>query len=380
MMPILPRQLLWKDKQTLDDMLAEQPGSTLYQICMKLMTGTTRPFNDPLKLLNEACYQATRSVFEESDGEDVATYLQDIKANVGSMRSCRVVMTLMVCLLKLQAGMTPASRRFVGKLQEQLRSDNKCCLDFDYDYEEALIEGIRRSDKDLTVELTPHPCCVYEAEYLQLNWQQLTQGFSASAISKILWLWKDEMESAYVMRLIERAYQNRSLNLFETPPEDVVDESFFARNRAILDLDEDYEEMNMCYQDLAPEQTTQAEKIARLESRIAELESENELLRSELNIRKPKRQQERAFTLTMIVDYCKKKPDFQYAEHIVAMLYKFLRQGTDAEHDLVDSIEEDFRNRRNGTITMNNPQFGGAMYDISNNNNVNIGRNGEESK
>lgn len=346
MLPKLPRELLWTDKQTLDEMIAEQPGSTLYQICMGLVRGTSRPFFGPLKLLNEACYQATRSVFEESDGEDVTAYLQDIKANVGSVKSCRVVMKLMVCLLKLQAGMTPASKRFVGKLQEHLHSDDQCCLDFDYDYEDALIDGIRRSGEELTVELTPHPCRADEVEQLQLNWQQLTQGFSRNAISRILWLWKDDLESARVMRLIERAYQSRTLSLFEQEPEDMVDESFFARNRTILDLDEEYERTDMCCEDSEPEQTMQAVKIARLESRIAELESENEQLRSELNIRKPKRQQERAFTLTMIVDYCKKKPGFEYVEHIVAMLYKFLRQGTDAEHELVDSIEEEFVNRQ----------------------------------
>ena len=112
MSPKLPREMLWKDKQTLDEMIAEQPGSTLYHICMALVRGTPRPIIGPLKLLNEACYQSTRSVFEESDVEDVTAYLQDIKANVGSVKYCRVVMTLMVYLLKLQVGMTPASKRF----------------------------------------------------------------------------------------------------------------------------------------------------------------------------------------------------------------------------------------------------------------------------
>ncbi len=54
----------------------------------------------------------------------------------------------------------------------------------------------------------------------------------------------------------------------------------------------------------------------------------------------------RSFTLKELVDYCKNCVDWNDAKSIVAMLYKFIRNGTDEEQALVDSIEKEFNNRR----------------------------------
>lgn len=354
MIPKLPRELLWKDKQTLDELLDEPSGDMMYRICMSVSRGAAVPFPrcSPLKLLNEAYYQATRVVYEEDEGGNLDDKLQEIKANVGSASNARVVAMLMIYLLKMQAVKTEASRQFIDELRNYYRRDNQCYLELDF--EDALIEGLKGSDTDVTVDLRPQPCKASKVRRLSLDWNSLTMGFSLSAISKILWLWSDDMESARVMQLIERAYKERPLTLFDESPKDMVDDSFFERNRGLLGLDEDYNMLDAEIPSPIMELMEMKEKISMLEKLNAELESENEMLKSELNIRMPKRQQERAFTLTMIVDYCKKKPEYKFTDQIVAMLYKFLRHGSDAEHDLVDSIEAEFINRHYGH-TFNGP-------------------------
>jgi hypothetical protein len=64
---------------------------------------------------------------------------------------------------------------------------------------------------------------------------------------------------------------------------------------------------------------------------------------------------ERAFTLKMIVDYCKNQVELRQVEGIIKMLNVFLRKdATDEEYELVDSIEKEFRQRQHGN-TFNGP-------------------------
>ena len=123
----------------------------------------------------------------------------------------------------------------------------------------------------------------------------------------------------------------------------------------------------------------QKDKKALME-RINELETDNQRLNALLD-KKKSNGRARKFTLVQIVDYCKSCVEWDDVKSIVAMLNKLLRRiATDEDSGLVDSIEAEFLNRRYGPVTMNNPQFSGPMYDVTGNDNVNIGGNGKESK
>lgn len=67
---------------------------------------------------------------------------------------------------------------------------------------------------------------------------------------------------------------------------------------------------------------------------------------------KPKRQQETSFTVSMIVDYCKRIPEYQCVEAIEKMLYKFIKMCTEKEEKLIDSISEHFNNKKYGDTVM----------------------------
>ena len=81
-----------------------------------------------------------------------------------------------------------------------------------------------------------------------------------------------------------------------------------------------------------------------------------------------------------MVDYCKSCVHWDDAKPIVAMLYKLLQDGgTREERALVDSVQEDFRRRRHGTtfnapVTMQSPCIDGPLYEIKDNQEVNLGK------
>ena len=60
---------------------------------------------------------------------------------------------------------------------------------------------------------------------------------------------------------------------------------------------------------------------------------------------------EASFTLSQIVDYCKRRVSWEDVRPIVAMLNVLLRGGASSEDvELVDSIEAEFLSRRLGNV------------------------------
>ena len=107
------------------------------------------------------------------------------------------------------------------------------------------------------------------------------------------------------------------------------------------------EEHSLPVDDLSKEAVRELmEKVAQMEKRIEELEAENAYLKE--------RQEEakgriRKFSLVEIVNYCKKRVKWEDVKDIVAMLNRLLRSNASEEDsELVDSIEEEFMNRKYG--------------------------------
>ena len=98
--------------------------------------------------------------------------------------------------------------------------------------------------------------------------------------------------------------------------------------------------------------------------------------------------EERTFTLAKIVEEAKKLFPLEHAFTLVFMLNKMMENdSTEEERQLVSGIIEHIIKRKAGihvdkqfNVTLNNSQIDGPMYDISGNDNVNIGGNGQESK
>ena len=342
----LPRILLWDDKKTMDQLLAEDLGEQLYMVFMDIRRADNKNrelAEQPLAFLNEAFYQCTRVVYERDPAARLDNYFQNIKGSMGAYRNARIVMMLMLYLLKMQSDQSAAVRKFIEQLNGYFENPFQPSL---FDFVGLHIDGIMELVSCRSMMLRPRPCPAGNLEYEELDWQELTQNFSSKAVKELLQLWDDDESRYKVMAQIERAYKRRSLQLFEEQPDDAMSAEDFEQDRQRLGLDENWNDtIEVCaepYYDIVELER----KVAMLEETNAKIKSENERLRSELNMTKDREEQERSFTLSMIVDYCMNRPELRQVEHIVAMLNRFLRGvGSEQEFAAVDGIEQEFARR-----------------------------------
>lgn len=378
MMPILPRQLLWKDFESMDEFFKlDRINEAFFEVFTTLREEPFAVQSDEVKVFNEVYYQMTRMVYETPSPSELDKYVNDIKANLGWNYSAELVMSMayfMLCLISRFE--RPLQKFFTKAIYERFNG----CLHwkpFKHRFEQ-LKKGHRRFRYMF-------PPCPQDAEWFKdkyIHWNEITRDYNFECIDKVISLWQDVESKHEVACMINDSINPYSLkwNTVELARLRRFMEihMFASESYSILGCSEpspnkDVETLNNRIIEMEREK-------AALQGRISELEADNKRLNALLEKKKSKGVARR-FTLVEIVDYCKSRVEWSDAKEVVAMLNRLLRTtGTQEDSDLVDSIEEEFRNRRYGTITMNNPQFGGAMYDISNNNNVNIGRNGEESK
>lgn len=136
----------------------------------------------------------------------------------------------------------------------------------------------------------------------------------------------------------------------------MADYNFFSD--LYSDLGSKEEHINIAAEEVplpSPSNVELEEENYNLKKKIAHLESDNERLRSESNSLRAKKKRERAFTLSMIVDYSKKHLNLERSSIISGMLNKFLRDARDytqEECDLVDSIEIELSNKKYGDTVM----------------------------
>ena len=341
-------------------MLKEPFGGQLFHMFMtmshNLRMRYSRAFHLPI--LNEVYYQCTRVVYERDPDAKVREYAADIKANVGGLQTTtRMVMTLMMYLLMAQSNRSLEVGTFLGRLKLYYKSPQQYYLALQE--EEAYAEAFISTNNDEGFFLTPEPCNAEELEGMVIDWQEVTRGYSKQMIKEVLMLWHGLYEQKKVLAMIEESFQKRDLSLFKDEPEDVADDEFFRLYRDELGADEE-DEGPVCEWCGEPLEDSEAyiemeEKLNRQEKRNSELETENISLRSELNNYRKVAEQERAFTLSMIVDDCKNRAELRQVEEIIKMLNVFLRKdGKDEEYDLVDSIEDHFAQKAAAMVFMDN--------------------------
>lgn len=353
MKPKLPRALLWRDKNTMDEMLKEPFGGQLYHMFVSILRGTRMRFSIAyhMAILNEVFYQCIRVTYEKAPNARVRDYEADIKANVGGLQGpTQMVLTLMTYLLMAQSDKCEEVGLFIERLKQHFRNPKQYYLDLHA--EECFLLSFPCENSGQGFFLIPEPCRADDLEGMVIDWEEVTRGYSKQMIREVLLLWQNSREQMKVLSMIEQDYHKRVLSLFDEEPKDVANDEFFKVYLKSLktdnDIDEDCNRPEKCNgEDL--ELKDMEEKLARVERRNSELETENLGLKSELNNRRQESEQERAFTLQMIVNYCKNCAELHQVEGIINMLNRFLRKnGTNEEYDLVDSIEEVFINRRYG--------------------------------
>lgn len=348
MMPILPKEFLWTDKKTMDEFFELDPvNEEFFEVFVTLHEEPFAVTANEVKVFNEVYYQLTRMVFERPLPSDLDKYVADIKANLGWNYSAELLMSMAYFLLALvDKQVRPLNKFFTKAINERFFG----CLywkPFKHRFEQ-----LKKEHRKLNYHFQPCPVGVWYLQDKYVDWKTITRGFDLGCMEDVINLWRTMEEKKEVAWMINDtsafpAKENNRILRF--------------LNRYMLADDEDSGNTlaEPYMDDYGHEALRTRLKVAELDrealrKRITELEAENESLKALLE-KKKRNGTARKFTLVEIVNYCKSCVEWADVKDIVAMLNKLLRRmATDEDSDLVDSIEEEFKQRRYGN-TFNAP-------------------------
>lgn len=366
MTPILPRQMLWKDKQTIDEFFELDPvNEDFFDVFVSLCEEPFALQADEVKVFNEVYYQVTRMVFEHPLPTDLPKYISDIKANIGWNYSAELVMSMAYYLISLiEKHERPLNKFFTKAVNERFGG----CL-FWKPFKHRF-EKLRKEKRTVKYSFLPQPV---EVEWLKdkyVHWNTITCNYDLLCIEKVINLWKSIDDKREVAVMI-----NDSVD-FGTPLRNAADKAHIKHFMEVYMIADESAPIWKCAEKLPEtdykilnERINELEKDKRvLMGRINELEADNQRLNALLE-RKKRIGKARKFTLVQIVEYCKSCVVWDDVKSIVAMLNKLLRRiATEEDNVLVDSIEDEFKNRLLGTVNIANqtviPQVGNYMPQI----------------
>lgn len=179
MKPKLPRALLWTDKTSMDDFLKEPVNEKLYEyyLYIKLSTLNEDGLKRPLKLFNEIYYQLTRLEYENDFEFDIERYIQDIKANIGSLHSSIFVLRIMYAFLAIRENNPRISIFFLKILSDKIF--------LSYSHKSIIYIPTRFLKNRYVVDLAPKPCNIKDLDGELLRWDEITINFNSSSIKEV---------------------------------------------------------------------------------------------------------------------------------------------------------------------------------------------------
>ena len=355
MKPKLPRALLWTDKDSLDEFMNEPVNRDMFEMLFKIRRDTILlkdAYYSATKFFNEVYYQCTRIVYEQDKDAFIHNYLADIKSNIGTYNHARVVYGLIFYLLFHRNNNSLTEKKFA--------SNFLLCYVFNGRYQIEFPKETESSIKTYDIDLSPRPCSTSSISNMLIDWDEVTNHYDKESIDCIVNLYDEVTERKNIYNMIEKAYErflrNQGKNILELKRiyPNIADYQFFFDYNEVKSSGFS-EQPLLCREDEAPIFPTYREleeENVSLKQKLEEALSENESLKSKLNMTKPKRQQETSFTVGKIVDYCKRIPEYRSVEAIEKMLYKFIKDCSDKEEKLIDSISEHFNNKKYGDTVM----------------------------
>jgi len=381
MKPKLPKLLLWENRP-LNILLRRRLNKEIYDIWVEQYNGTEYGITYGSRLLNEAYYQCTKAVFENSANIDIDQLELDIKANVGLRIMARDVVRMMYAILISRENNTKEIEEYVSHFDLFLIENSQRYKDF-------LKKARVREGKEL-INLNPKPCSVNRLSRYGIDWSEVTRNFDEEAIRIVVGLWGRMEDKLKVIDLIEESYSlwTKTHRVLKYS----LNENGVEKKEFKLDLHNLKEEIrrsgniileeNFHYVHYTPRNDIKEkdEEIMRLKAINASLQSTIETLKSEQNNKKDKKKQERSFTLSMILDYTENHTTNVTGPILIAMLNKFLRDAgnsTPEERDMVDKVENKILHPDHGdNVQGNKSSFG----DYSSMLNFNIGENTDLTK
>ena len=371
MKPILPREMLWKDKGTMMDFFRIDPvNADLFEVFLELNEESFDRMLEATDVFNEVYYQITRMIYDHPMPKDLPKYIADIKANLGWNFSAELVMSMAYFLISLiDRKKLTLNRIFIKTMCEKF---SKCQY---WKHFKHMYDELRKERTSVTYNFEPCPMDVDWFAKHYVHWKEITCNYDYNAITYVINLWKEQDEKSAIARMIQDSIVYSSSFLGQNI--DHVEPLLKALTNYQVPEDSGFMvgEEKMEYDNRLSEIIQLKSDRDSLQKKLSFLESENERLKSLLESKK-RTGASRKFTLVQIVDYCKGCIDWDDAKIIVAMLNKLLRRvATEEESDLVDSIEEEFLNRRYGNTYVKEqnvfPNVGNYKPEI-NNQNLNV--------
>ena len=353
MKPKLPRALLWTDIESMDEFLKAPVNQEMYDLFLKIKQRTMLLKNSDyavIKIFHEVYYQCTRIVYEQEPNIRLKDYITDIKSNMGTYNHARVIYGLIFFLFSRRKNNTLIEKQYCSSFFLHF-----CMCD------DKGIKGIFNSESydpenKYSVDLSPRPNPTSQLDKFFIHWKDVTNDFNKECIVSVCKLYSDIEEIRRVYGMIRNSCLAYSI-VNNKPMKNMFpfnyDEEFRYLKYKYCDYHHIY---NLKYSENEPPISPTYQELEKenqnLKKKLEAALSENESLKSKLNMTKPKRQQETSFTVSMIVDYCKRIPEYQCVEAIEKMLYKFIKMCTEKEEKLIDSISEHFNNKKYGDTVM----------------------------
>lgn len=339
MVPILPRILLWTDKEELTDFFdLDDVNEEFHDVLEELKNTPQLESIDEVKLFNEVYYQATRIVYEHPSPEILPRYVADIKSNLGWNFGAELVMTMVYYLLFL----IEKAERPINKFYIQLIR-NKLYRSVYWKPFKHCFERLKKEKRYLkyTFKPCPYPVNVIRYEYI-ISWDIITHDFELSSIEQVLDLWEDIDDKYTAANMINNSMLIKYSGAERLKKREEL-EGFFKQylNECKYRKKQKDEEI-----DIHEELRKKNDEIEELRSQLSILEMCNKSLKLSNDSMVSDDGVMKSFTLQEIVAYCKRIPDWSDVRSIVSMLNRLLRKdGTEEDHKMVDSIEEEFLNR-----------------------------------
>ena len=190
MLPILPKILLWKDKENITEFFdLDEVNEEFYEVLGEIEDMPHLGRIDEVKLFNEVYYQATRMQYEHAMPNDLKRYIAEIKANVGWKFGAELVLTMIYYLLQLLEKPERRTNQFF------FNSIRETCFESVYWKPfKRCYERLKMEKKVLEYSFKPCPHSPIDVRYKYcIHWDKITQNYELSCIEHVLNLWDDKM-------------------------------------------------------------------------------------------------------------------------------------------------------------------------------------------
>lgn len=197
----LPREILWKDFNSIDDFLIDPLNKELYQVYQKVKHAPFRISIPDVELFNELYYLCISLTVKSIHCFELE---KEVFARFGRAYTGDLLISMIYSVFYLQEERPALFKHFDEYVNEYQR--NKGWY-FDYFYYFLSNHTVRYH-----TDFTPRPEDAKVLVQKKINWQKITDKFCPLDIKSILLFWPRQEDRLLVLQAIESSYRELSHN------------------------------------------------------------------------------------------------------------------------------------------------------------------------